>query len=147
MKILLLFMAICFLNIFKTGAQINPLNKEQQQKPPELLFEKSKKQKKTAWILLGAGAGAALIGYGLGVNAINNAEPEDFFLIFTPGVMSAALINIVGETAMVASVPFFIASGRNKKKAKLILKSESQSFVLPPTYKRNLVSFGIKVNL
>ena len=54
---------------------------------------------------------------------------------------------MVGEVAMVASVPFFIASGRNKKKARIILKNETQSFVVPSTGKKNFVSVGFQLNM
>ena len=78
------------------------------------LHQKSKKQKTAAWILLGGGAlcniiSAAVVSKNfqvLGGTPSQNSQT-------THGFVAA----IVGSAAMLASVPFFIASKKNKKRA------------------------------
>ena len=65
-----------------------------------IYLEKSKAQKTTAWILLGGGA-AMLVG---GIIAYQSG-PGGLFMM------------AIGVLAPIVSVPFFIASGKNKKKA------------------------------
>src|SRR5688572_3672925 len=84
-------------------------------------LQKSKKQKKTAMIFLGGGA--ALIVTGL---VIPQGEPTGFQ--FDPisggfyeghkndGIKGALVLT--GVVSMLGSIPFFIASGKNKKRAK-----------------------------
>src|SRR5436190_1275207 len=59
-------------------------------------LRKGKIQKTAAWVLLGGGIAMAVIG-------VSEFEP----LLATAGVLAAA-----------GSIPFFIASGKNKKKAR-----------------------------
>lgn len=88
---------------------------------------KSKKQKTTAWILLGGGAGLATTGLVMGVidfgEAFGNAYTGQ-----NESVNSGAAVAIflVGLGGMVGSIPIFIASGKNRKKAM------SMSFKIQP---------------
>ena len=72
-------------------------------------LQKSKTQKTIAWILLGSGT--ALIGAGIIVGG-NGAEEASF----NDASNGAALI-IAGALADIGSIPFFIASAKNKRKA------------------------------
>jgi heme/copper-type cytochrome/quinol oxidase subunit 1 len=84
-------------------------------------LQKSKKQKKVAWILLGGGA--ALIVTSI---VIPQGEPTGFQIDpisggfyeghKNDGIKSALIIT--GVVSMLGSIPFFIASGKNKKKAR-----------------------------
>lgn len=80
-------------------------------------LQKSKNQKTTAWILLGGGTGmvlvAGVIGAGeaganvfnaMGGNEIQSTNADD-------------ILFIAGTAAMLGSIPFFIAAGKNKKRA------------------------------
>ena len=69
-------------------------------------LEKSKKQKTAAWILLGAGTTVAVSAIILDVNS-------DWTKSETPYLIAIS----AGGASMLASIPFFIASGRNKRKA------------------------------
>ena len=82
-------------------------------------LQKSKNQKKTAWILLGGGA--ALMATGI---IIPKGESKGFTGSYyglpaeefeNDGIKAA--FGITGLLSMIGSVPFFIASGKNKRKA------------------------------
>jgi hypothetical protein len=68
---------------------------------------KSKNQKTAAWVLLGGGA--VLIGAGL---LIGDRKESSFDDAATGGI-----IGIAGALSIITSIPLFIASGRNKRKA------------------------------
>jgi len=72
-------------------------------------LQKSKTQKTIAWILLGSGT--ALIGAGIivGENGADEASLNE-------ATNGAALI-IAGALVDIGSIPFFIASAKNKRKA------------------------------
>ena len=91
---------ICtLLLIFTATSFCQPAN------PPQTLtradyLKKSKTQKIAAWVLLGAGA--------------------TMFIIAAPGNASFGTLGtlvIVGAVSTLSSIPLFIASGRNKRKA------------------------------
>ena len=69
-------------------------------------LDKSKKQKTTAWVLLGAGTAVAVGGAILDVSG-------DWSKSETPYLVAIA----AGGASMLGSIPLFIASGRNKRKA------------------------------
>ena len=73
----------------------------------EYYYSKSKRQKCTAWIILGSGI--ALIGSGI-VIAAHQREP------IQAGV-ALVLVSGPGLVTSLVSIPFFIASGRSKRKA------------------------------
>lgn len=147
-KILSILLLIFLSNIFKIKAQINKPDSSisEQHKMGDLLLKKSKNQKTAAWILLGAGAGVAIAGGIIGTNAIKNANPDDPWDIFPRGSLAGGGMLVGGIIAAVVSVPYFIASGRNKKKANLIFQNESQSF-LHRLKKGNIYSVGISLRL
>ena len=96
-------------------------------------FQKAKKQKTVGWVLLGTGS-ALLLGSVIDVSK-NALSGSDFWGY-------AALAGIIMD---VSSIPFFISSGKNKRKTDLILKNES--VFLNSKAKEHLVSAGLKINL
>lgn len=143
-----ILLLISFINIFRISAQINKPDSSinDQHKMVDLLLKKSKNQKTAAWILLGAGAGVAIAGGIIGTNAVENSNPNDPFDIFPRGTLAGGGMVLGGAVAMIASVPFFIASGRNKKEANLFFRNESQSS-LHRLHKANVYSVGISLRL
>jgi len=143
-----ILLLIFFINIFKINAQINKpdSSRSEQHKMADVLLKKSKNQKTAAWILLGAGAGVAITGGIIGTNAIKNSNPDDPWDIFPRGSLAGGGMVLGGLAATVVSVPFFIASGRNKKKANLIFQNDSQAF-LHRLKKGNVYSVGISLRL
>jgi hypothetical protein len=69
-------------------------------------LQKSKKQKTAAWILLGGGAAVAVGAAILDVSS-------DWTKSETPYLVAI----FAGGASMIGSIPLFIASGRNKRKA------------------------------
>ena len=72
-------------------------------------LKKSKNQKTTAWVLLGGGA--ALIGAGYLIDF--TAGPGSFDDLAKRGA-----VVTVGAISSIVSIPFFIASGKNKRRAR-----------------------------
>lgn len=87
----------------------------------EALMKKSKNQKTTAWAFLGGGAAVSsigiIIGFGEAVDQIGN--------IFDPNANQKSsntgeILFYTGVAGMVASIPFFIASSKTRRKAESI---------------------------
>jgi len=70
-------------------------------------LQKSKNQKTAGWILLGGGT--ALIATGFIVGSGENSTFDD--------AAAGALLAGVGVLSALGSIPLFVASGKNKKKA------------------------------
>ena len=70
-------------------------------------MEKSKNQKTAAWVLLGGGT--ALIGIGFLIGDNKNSTFDD--------AATGALLAGIGVLSTIASIPLFIASGKNKRRA------------------------------
>ena len=68
---------------------------------------KSKNQKTAAWVLLGGGV--ALIGTGFLIGDSKNSTFDD--------AATGAVLGGVGFLSTMGSIPLFIASGKNKKRA------------------------------
>jgi uncharacterized membrane protein YfcA len=78
-------------------------------------LNRSKRQKSAAWSMVGLGS--ALIGVGF---LIGNRDNSSF-----GEAAAGGLTGILGAGALISSVPLFIASGRNKRKAfSLSIKGE-----------------------
>ena len=140
-----ILLLIFFINILEINAQIKPGASINSQTLPDYLLKKSKNQKTAAWILLGSGSAVAIAGSIIGTNAVKNSNPNDPFDIFPPGSLAGGAMILGGIAAIVASVPFFIASGKNKRKANLILQNEPQSF-LRQLHKGKNYSVGVSFN-
>lgn len=80
-------------------------------------FNKSKKQHTAAWIFLGGGAVFTVVGYTIGLNRVfheigsvlETGKDDNSFVAGT-------IIFFTGISSMLASVPLFIASSKNRKK-------------------------------
>ena len=69
-------------------------------------LQKSKKQKTTAWLLLGGGAAVAVGAALLDVSSDWNKSETPYLIALS-----------AGGAAMIGSIPLFIAAARNKRKA------------------------------
>lgn len=144
-KIILFFMLIF----------ISALSFSQQTKTSAALtkqdyLQKSKKQKTTAWIFLGGGAALALIGVAIPEGDLTD-ELNPYCLCYyiheNDGIKGALVL--AGGLSMLGSIPFFIASGKNNRRAMNVsFKNEpvpqiqNSSFVY-----RYIPSFTLKISL
>ena len=79
-------------------------------------LQKSKKQKTVAWILLGGGIGLIAITAAIPSEVTDYGNPLDPF--DDKYSNSWDLLAIPGALGILGSIPFFIAAGNNKKKAR-----------------------------
>ena len=78
-------------------------------------LQKSKRQKTAAWILLGGGTSLVITGVIVRANKINNDGAGGIVTAYTS--TSGVWLFGTGLVSMASSIPFFIASSKNKKKA------------------------------
>ena len=111
-------------------------------------YKKSKKQKTTAWVLLGSGVALFTGGLIAHYNYINNHD--DPFAGLTE-VTTGEIVATVGLFAVVGSIPLFIASSKNKKKAKAasVFIDMEKAPVLEGTVFSNqsFPAFGVRISL
>ena len=100
---------------------------------------KSKNQKTAAWVLLGGGT--ALIGVGFLIGDNKNSTFDD--------AATGAVLGGIGFLSAIGSIPLFIASGKNKRKAmsmsfknEMIPQLQKGSFV-----NRQVPSLSFKISL
>ena len=113
-------------------------------------LKKGKNQKTAAWLLLGGGATVSLIGIAVEANSANNALIDLFTLQPTiTSSSSGGVLLITGGVAMLGSIPLFIASSRNKRKAMSIsFKNEKvPQFMNGSIVNRPVPSLSLKINL
>ncbi len=117
-------------------------------------LQKSKKQKTAAWVLMGGGTALFLTGFAI---------PEGEYIssgnfwddLFWGGHHKNDEIKStfwgIGTLSMLGSIPFFLASGKNKRKAENIsasFKMESRTFIQQNAITRtHYPAFSIKLPL
>lgn len=117
-KVMIIILVSFCLMILKSNAQVLKTNSSKggQYITAESLLLKSKTQKKNAWILLGIGAGIGAIG---GIVQLQHQDDFDF---------SGAVIAIIGGAVALSSIPLFISSAKNARKAATMAISMQQIF-------------------
>jgi hypothetical protein len=148
MKQIICVMFLLFIFSAKTfSQQVNPSLTKQD------YLQKSVKQKKAAWIMLGGGA--ALFATGL---VFPKGESKGFTGSFygIPNLVEEyendgikAGFMLVGSLSMLGSIPVFLASGRNKRKAaSLSFKNEIAPRINATCLSRqSLPSINLKISL
>ena len=88
----------------------------------DFYMAKSSNKKTAAWIFLGGGSLCTAIGvltfpkdYGLWGNSSSTEKQAEF----------SSTITIIGIAAMLSSIPFFVSSGINKRKAKASISNKT----------------------
>lgn len=89
----------------------------------DYFLQKSKKQKTTAWILLGGGTAIAVGGFATFDSSWDSGSDSTTDI--------AGVIGTVGFLTSLASIPYFISAGKNKKTAMSI------TFNYKPVYLSN----------
>lgn len=108
---------------------------------------KQKRQKTAAWICLGGGAVLTITGLTLTGNSRGKIDDvEEFGQRLSEG-FSGTVLTIVGGASSLASIPLFISSGKNKRKASLSLKSEPLTFGKLNSRKSHLLSVTVTIDL
>lgn len=104
-------------------------------------LKKSKNQKTAAWILLGGGS--ALIATGIIVGSSEESTFND--------AAGGAAIAGIGLLSTIGSIPLFIASGKNKRKANNFsgkLKMETGPFYQKQSFvQRSFPALSVKCSL
>lgn len=101
MKKLILILALILMAQISYGQNETPvINKD-------YYLNKSKNQKTTGWVLLGAGASMLIATQIIGRSDVD----------FETGMTAVGVLGIGGVSSVLASIPFFIASGNSAKKA------------------------------
>jgi hypothetical protein len=105
------------------GPASNSLFFEDSTHTGEYYLQKSKNQKTAAWIMLGGGIALSVVGI-VGVSANYNLFEE------TSTEDTYAAITLIGTGLALGSIPLFIASGRNHRKA-ATLSFKNQRICIP----------------
>ena len=112
-------------------------------KMKDYYLQKSKSQNTVAWIFLGAGAATAIIGT---IIAGSVEDEDDFTTSFNDAITGSGLI-VIGAASCITSIPFFIVSGNNKRKA-MSLSAGFQQIPMPAnglTIKQPAISIRVTV--
>ena len=119
-----LLFAVVMLLIVSISSSSQPTNPVQKFTKTDYL-KKSKAQKTAAWILLGGGSALMLAGFIIPQGEVTQENLFWFDEHKNDNVKSACVLS--GTLAMLGSIPFFIASSKNKRKAEgiaVLLKAE-----------------------
>ena len=119
-----LLLSVGLLLIFSIHSSSQPTNPVQKFTKTDYL-KKSKAQKTAAWILLGGGSALMLAGFIIPQGEVTQENLFWFDEHKNDNVKSACVLS--GTLAMLGSIPFFIASSKNKRKAEgiaVLLKAE-----------------------
>lgn len=120
MKKLFLFMLYLFFFSSITAQESHQLTKED-------YLLRSKKQKTGGWAMIGGGSAMMLTGIIIATTA---KKPTGNFEIFSEGQVAGMTIFMIGSLIDLASIPFFVTSGINARKAAKISFS-NQQIILP----------------
>jgi len=88
-------------------------------------LQKSKNQKTAGWILLGSGAVLSVTGLVIYRNSIEDSN-NPFEFLKGKGAGASA----IGFLAMAGSIPLFIASGKNRRKAEASVSFKMENATL-----------------
>ena len=107
-------------------------------------LQKSRHQKTAAWILLGGGVAMVSSSLIVGLNEVANSS---FF--FDANVTGSAILFVGGIVAAAASIPFFISSAKNKRRAMSLSFKAEKSLILTSRGFGNtsFPALSLKVNL
>ncbi|WP_372767138.1 hypothetical protein [Lutibacter sp.] len=105
---------------------------------------KQKKNKTTAWVMLGLGVVITMAG--LVVNSADEAATAvTLGLIDVEAEHGGDWMIYLGSAATIASVPFFISAGKHKKKATLYLNKAVSSIKSPKFSNKNYTTVSLTI--
>ncbi|MDF2157786.1 hypothetical protein [Algoriphagus sp. CAU 1675] len=127
-----------------------PFKLTAQQMTKQDYLEKSRDQKKSAWVLLGGGA--VLLGAGFIVSMSNTGDALVGMLSgkdYNGSNTNGNILTVVGGAAMLGSIPLFISSKSNSEKA-ILLSLQNKPLTMPRPYARlpkSYPSLSLKIPL
>lgn len=105
----------------------------------EIFIQKKRTNNTWGWVMLGAGSAMVLTGAMINL--------EDGILDDDATNNSKGLwLSYLGGATTLASIPLFIAAGKNRKRAELALKQNMVSAPFTP-FKSHQVSLALKIDL
>ncbi|MDO9373972.1 MAG: hypothetical protein V4725_05985 [Bacteroidota bacterium] len=113
------FALLCLSSVLSLNAQEIPAESAPAQLTREEYLQKSKGQKTAAIILISAGGAAAIAGLAIATNDLG----DDLGGIFDPNYQDngndtvSGILFFGGAAAMLGSIPLFVSSKRNKRRA------------------------------
>ena len=114
-------------------------------------LKKSKNQSTAAWVLAGGGVVMVTAGAIIGLNDATEAIGSIFTGETEETSDAGPILFFTGAAAMVGSIPLFIASSRNKRKANdmsAFFKMENRPFVQKGSLiNASFPAIGMKINL
>ncbi len=115
----------------------------------EFYLAKAKNQNTAAWVLLGGGFTFTAAGFIGGSTSFMNQLDAGFNGEQDKGYRTSNVFFILGISSMLSSIPFFVASSGNRKKAATVFfKLESAPSVLKEVpVNNNIPAIGIKLRL
>lgn len=144
---LLLLLAFLTRNVFAQDYKTNPGYRFTKEELHEIYLDKSKDQKKKAFIALSAGP----VLTGIGIYIVNKSGPKlipaggGFYAVRSSnGELIGGLIGATGILTTASSIPLFISSTKYKKKAALLLTDQTTSYT---TLKIFVPSFTVAISL
>ena len=135
MKYLIIFLVLIFTFQSAQSQVTDTLTVKSNQEMYDFYISKHKKLKTTGWILLGTGVAAMAVGGAIIYNSIMDEDGE-------PG----GILFVAGGLATAASIPVFIISGSNNRKAKAILGSGEVGIGAIPFNDTRYVSVVLKID-
>ena len=105
-------------------------------------LQKSRNQKTGAWILVGVGA----VGIVTGIIVESKKSVENFANIFTEEQKTdntGSFIAVAGACMALGSIPLFISSSKNKRKASAELGNQKTGFGVPSNVSKNITGITL----
>ncbi|MEO6490976.1 MAG: hypothetical protein ABIO04_13625 [Ferruginibacter sp.] len=154
----ILFTCLLFLTFTVVKAQVASHNNYNSCKPYNSLIKDSsemsdfdyymakRRSKNTAaWVLLGGGALATVVGVAI--------FPKDYDIIFgndkstESQATTSNVVMIAGIAAMLGSIPFYISSTLNKQRAHLSIKNQKTGYGLPARGSKKITGLTLSIPL
>ncbi len=148
MKKIKIVLSLCFIiTLSESSAQlIDSASTVTPRLNSDLLFQKARNQKTAAWIFVGAGVGLVIVAGAIGERVVTSIGTDPVNKI-NSGLQTGGVLALAGGASILTSIPFFIASGKNGRKARVTLNNESNSLLRQLHHKGNIMSVGISLSL
>ena len=133
----MVILAAFFFLTYGYGQQVEVSTDQSNQEMYDFHYEKHKKQKKTGFILLGSGVAATLAGVLIGSNSDSWSDEAN--------LGTGAILVTAGALTTISSIPVFIVSGSNKRKAQAYVQSGQYQIIDLTLDNSSYLSIGLKI--